>query len=329
MNGVPPDLRFYYFEILIDKIRRLAAKVNFDVVHIDHTHMGLYLRAMPIALRQRSVWMLHDVDYTKFARIAQLETRLARRLRLKLHSHMLHNWQPRYAENFARCVTVSEVDRRLLLRANPRLQIEVAPNGIDTKLFKPLPRNARASALIFVGNMDYLPCVDAVLYFCREALPRIRNAIKDVEMWIVGTNPRPEVKQLVGNGVHVTGKVDDVRPFYERSTACVVPLRAGGGTRLKILEAMALGRPVVSTSIGCEGLELREGQHLLLGETAEQLAEKTIQLLINVSLQQHLIQNARELVVKRYDWDVIAEKLLQIYAAVAGENGTTISLGTY
>jgi sugar transferase (PEP-CTERM/EpsH1 system associated) len=325
INGVPPDLRFYYSEILIDKIRHLAAKVNFDVVHIDHTHMGIYLRAMPMTLRQRSVWMLHDVDFCKFERIANLETRLARRLRLKLHSRMLYHWQPRHAENFARSVTVSDFDRRLLLRANPHLQIDVAPNGIDTKLFRPLPCNARAPALIFVGNMDYLPCVDAVLYFCRDALPRIRNVIKDIEMWIVGINPRHEVKQLAGNGVYVTGKVDDVQPFYERSTACVVPLRAGGGTRLKILEAMALGRPVISTSIGCEGLELKKGQHLLLAETAEQFAEKTIQLLTDVSLQQRLIQNGRELVVKRYDWDVIAEKMLEIYAVAAGESGANMS----
>jgi len=108
--------------------------------------------------------------------------------------------------------------------------------------------------------------------------------------------------------------VDDVAPYYRRSTVCVVPVRTGGGTRLKILEAMALGRPVVSTTIGCEGLDVADGEHLLIADSPEQFAEKTVRLLTDRALCRHITTAARQLVVTRYDWDVITGQLMQVYA---------------
>jgi len=136
-------------------------------------------------------------------------------------------------------------------------------------------------------------------------------------MWIVGINPSTEVRDLDGNGIHVTGRVEDVRPYYRRSTVCVVPLRAGGGTRLKILEAMALGRPVVSTSIGCEGLDVVDGEHLFIADRPEEFADRTIRLLTDEALRRSITSRARAMVVSRYDWDIIAKQLMQVYTDVA------------
>jgi glycosyltransferase involved in cell wall biosynthesis len=172
---------------------------------------------------------------------------------------------------------------------------------------------------MFIGSMDYPPCVDAALYFCREIFPRIRHTISAAEFWIVGRNPGSEVLQLAGDGVHVTGQVDDVIPYYRQSTVCVVPLRAGGGTRLKILEAMALGRPVVSTTIGCEGLDVVDGVHLLIADTPEQFAEKTIRLLTDRQLYQDISANGRQLVVTKYDWNIITSHLTQIYSELTNK----------
>jgi glycosyltransferase involved in cell wall biosynthesis len=182
------------------------------------------------------------------------------------------------------------------------------------QVYQPLPQEDVFPALLFIGDMSYVPCVDAMLYFCREVLPRIRNVVSEVELWIVGKDPLPEVARLGNNGVHVTGQVDSVMPYYERSTVCVVPLRAGGGTRLKILEAMALGRPVVSTTIGCEGLDVVDGEHLLIADSPERFVEKTVRLLEDRMLYRHIATNGRQLVVARYDWDVIARQLMQVYA---------------
>ncbi len=230
---------------------------------------------------------------------------------------MMYRWEPVCAERFGRCITVSDFDRDLLQSVNSHLKIEVIPNGVDTDLYQPLTASAHSPKLLYVGNMGYRPNIDAMLYFCQEIYPKIRQELSQLEMWIVGVNPSPEIKQLAGNGVHVTGRVDDVRPLYQESSVCVVPLRAGGGTRLKILEAMALGRPVVSTSIGCEGLEVVDGEHLYVADTPDLFAQRTLLLLTDTEERQRIITQAREFVVSHYDWDSISDRLLQVYSDVA------------
>jgi glycosyltransferase involved in cell wall biosynthesis len=316
MAGRPPDLRFYFNEDLAGKIRRITSQVAFDIVQIEHGIMGLYLEAVPQEMRNRSIWLLHDVDFEKFYRMYRLETKLSRKLRVLLHGYMMRRWEPRYAENFERCITVSEADRLLLTKANPRLRVEVSPNGVDTRACTPLPEENDSQALVFVGNMDYRPNIDAMVHFCQEVLPLIRRVVPEVEMWIVGLNPRHDVRKLDGNGVHVTGRVENVQSFYGRSAACVVPLRAGGGTRLKILEAMAFGRPVVSTSIGCEGLKVTDGENILIADSEEEFAKKTVSLLRELDLRRKIVERARELVVNHYDWDIIARKMMKIYLEV-------------
>jgi glycosyltransferase involved in cell wall biosynthesis len=230
-------------------------------------------------------------------------------------------WEPRYAERFDRCTTVSEVDQRLLMNANPRLHVDVIPNGVDIEKYQPLPspRENVSASLMFIGNMGYPPCADAALYFCSEIFPLIRQAINAAELWIVGRDPGTEVLQLNSGNIHVTGRVDDVVSYYRQSPICVVPLRAGGGTRLKILEAMALGRPVVSTTIGCEGLNVIDGEHLLIADTPEQFAEKTVLLLSDRQLYQHISANGRQLVETCYSWDKIAERLMEVYTEMVAE----------
>jgi sugar transferase (PEP-CTERM/EpsH1 system associated) len=316
LEGKPPDLRFMHSAELASKIRRLVSKVDFDIVQIEHGNMAMYLETLPSALHDRTVWMLHDVDFSKYDRISRIERKLARKLRLRLHSYMMQRWKPCYAERFGRCITVSESDKKLLITNNPSLQVGVVPNGVDTSAYQPLPEENTPPALIFIGNMGYRPNVDAVLYFFQDVLPEVRRVIPEVEMWIVGINSGPEIRRLSGDNVIVTGKVDDVRPYYSRSKVCVVPLRAGGGTRLKILEAMALGRPVVSTAIGCEGLDVIDGEHLFIADNHEQFVKKTVLLLTDEALRQRITSNARRLVETDYDWDVIANKLVQIYSEI-------------
>jgi sugar transferase (PEP-CTERM/EpsH1 system associated) len=325
LSGKPVQLVFYYSEDLVRRIQELVSLVDFDIVQIEHSHMALYVEALPPKLWSKSILTFHDVQFEKFNRIFHIEQRPGKKVRAWLHSRMMRRWEPLYAERFGRCIAMSEVDRDLLLSANPHLRLSVVTNGVDAHLCQPLPLNSAQNKLVFVGSMDYMPCVDAALFFCHEVLPRIQSSVGEVELWIVGRNPVPEVRKLEGDGIHVTGQVDDVVPYYSQSAACVVPLRAGGGTRLKILEAMALGRPVVSTSIGCEGLDVVDGQHLLIADSPEEFAQKTVRLLTDRRLYHHLLTEARQLVVARYDWDAIAEKLMRIYGELA--NGVNEPLG--
>lgn len=312
IRGNPPELYLLHSEELESKIKQLVSTTDFDIVQIE-SRMGLYLDLLPVNGHFKSVLMFQNFTFQQDNRVFHIERQWTKKIRPLINSIAMHSWEPRHAERFTRCTTVSEIDQQFLQKANSRLRINVIPNGVDIQNYKPLPENAQP-VLMFVGNMGYPPCADAVLYFCQEILPLIRRKIAAVEMWIVGRNPRPEVLQLDGDGVHITGQVGEVLPYYQRSAVCVVPLRAGGGTRLKILEAMALGRPVVSTTIGCEGLDVVDGEHLMVADDPEQFAEKTVRLLTDRGLYQDITANGRQLVETHYDWDIISGQLMDMYA---------------
>lgn len=316
-KGEPPELRLAFSQELAGEIERLADRVDFDIVLIEHGSMGMYLEALPARLWERAVWILHDIDFDKFKRIASIQKNPITKLRAWAHATMMRRWQPGFAARFSFCVTMSEADRQLLLSANGKLRVEVSPNGVDTSLYRPLPDENTNAEILFVGNMAYQPNSDAAVYFSSEVLPLIRDEVADVKLWIVGMNPAASVKQLEGNGVFVTGSVPDVVPYYSSSKVCVVPLRAGSGTRLKILEAMALGRAVVSTSIGCEGLDVVDGEHILIADDSKRFAEQVVRLLKDSEFRTRIAQKARDFVVASYDWDIIARKFMSEFDSAA------------
>lgn len=317
--GKPPELLLLRSDELENKVRRLASATDFDIVQIEPSRMGLYLEALPRTRRPGSILMFQNISFQQYRRVSRIERGWEMKSRAMIHGLAMRRWEPRYAARFDRCTTVSEGDRRSLVEANPRLKVDVIPNGVDVQALRPLAANGASPSLLFIGNMGYPPCVDAALFFCREILPLVRRKVGGAEFWIVGRDPRPEVLRLEGDGVHVTGRVDDVLPYYRRCGVCVVPLRAGGGTRLKILESMALGRPVVSTTIGCEGLEVTDGEHLLVADGPERFAERTIRLLTDADLARRISEKARQLVEIRYDWDAIALRMERIYSEISAE----------
>ncbi|GAB1469196.1 glycosyltransferase [Chloroflexota bacterium] len=315
LSGKPPELKLLHSLEFEQKLRELTKAIDFDIVQIEHARMALYLEALPQSNRRKSLLAFHNFTSQQYGRVSNVERNWGRKFRTRLNAVAMGYWEPRYAGRFDYCVTVSEEDRRLLLDANPRLHVGVIPNGVDVEMYQPLALQSGVTSpsFLFLGNMGYPPCVDAALYFCNDILPRIRKMDPAAEFWIVGRDPRPEVLALNNEHVHVTGRVVDVLPYYQQSPICVVPLRAGGGTRLKILEAMALGRPVISTSIGCEGLDVVHGEHLLIADTPVQFAEQSVRLLRDRALYQRLSTNGRKLVEARYSWDQIADKLINVY----------------
>jgi sugar transferase (PEP-CTERM/EpsH1 system associated) len=215
---------------------------------------------------------------------------------------------------FDRVLAVSDVDRETLHRIYGRqlsAPVSVIPTGVDVEYFKPTPLDpANARHIVFTGSMDWLPNEDGVVHFCRDILPRIRQAEPDVAFTIVGRSPTPAVRRLAQDeGVEVTGRVADVRPYLAKAALYVVPLRIGGGTRLKIFEAMAAGKAIVSTTVGAEGLPTKDGQHLVLADSPETFANAVIGLLRDDNRRQHLERQARTLVAEHYDWAAAAEQL--------------------
>ena len=210
----------------------------------------------------------------------------------------------------------SEREREILLRRVPQARIEVVGNGVDIESLLPIRlRMMVRRDLVFMGRMDYHANVDAALFFAKKIWPCIRARRPELRFVVVGAQPTNDVLALRDlAGVTVTGTVDDVRPFYHNALAAVVPLRVGGGTRLKILEAMAAGTPVISTTLGAEGLAVTAGKDILIADSSEAIADTVVSLQAKSPQWQNLTTNARALVQTRYDWSVSGEVLLRLYA---------------
>ena len=189
---------------------------------------------------------------------------------------------------------------------NPTTQVWVVPNGVDTECPRPEDTTERKNRIIFCGSMDVLMNIDAVEWFARQIFPKVREAVPDAEFWIVGRNPVPKVRALASlPGVRVTGQVEDVRPYYAKAKVAVAPFRYGGGTKLKVLEAMVLGVPVVATPVGCQGIEATPGKHLFKEDSKESFTERVITLLQDENLRKRMATEARRLVEERYSWHAI------------------------
>ena len=216
-------------------------------------------------------------------------------------------------------LAVSEADRDTFARLYPgaaRRPMQVVATGVDTRFFAPAAERRPRSRLVFTGSMDWLPNEDAMLYFCRDILPLIRAREPEVTLSIVGRAPTPAVQKLAAeHGIVVTGRVDDVRPFMRDAAVYIVPLRIGGGTRLKIFEAMAMGKAVVSTTVGAEGLPVTDGEHVRLADDPATFADAVVRLLRDVDARRSLEAAARTLVVARYDWSAVAGELEEAHVS--------------
>ena len=216
-------------------------------------------------------------------------------------------------------LTVSDHDRNVFGRMIDPSRITVIPTGVDTDYFRPSPTQEEPATLVFSGAMDWMPNEDAIVYFIKRILPLIRKQIPNTSVCVVGRNPSRALVELAANhrGIEITGIVDDIRPFVPRAAVYVVPLRIGGGTRLKIFEAMAMGKAVVSTTIGAEGLPVHPGQDILIADDPGEFADQTIQLLRAPTRRAELGRTARELVERTYSWDAVVqpfEKVLNMLA---------------
>jgi glycosyltransferase involved in cell wall biosynthesis len=245
-------------------------------------------------------------------------------------------FEGRTLARFDHVLAVSETDRatlQALYRPFVTAPISVVRTGVDTSYFTPGPESAvRQGEIVFVGSMDWTPNEDAVTYFCADILPRIRAAVPEARLRIVGRSPSPAVRRLAEPGVvEVTGRVDDVRDELRTAEVCVVPLRVGGGTRLKIFEAMAAGTAVVSTSVGAEGLPVVDGRHLLVADDTRAFAAQVVDLLRSPGRRREMARAARELVVSNFDWSVVAGDLEEALLKTVGgaERGRMSRVGEH
>jgi glycosyltransferase involved in cell wall biosynthesis len=256
-------------------------------------------------------------------RYAETTGNWAKKLAAKRTARLIERAEDRLLDTCATHTVTSERERQRLLARCPCANIHVIPNGVDASYYsaKEIAEASRRTGerdskktILFVGSMDYHANIDAVTWFSRAAWPQIARNHSEIHFTIVGRDPAPEVFALASDRIHVTGTVDDVRPFYASAVAAVVPLRSGSGTRLKILEAMAAGVPVVSTRLGAEGIVAENDVHLLLADSGPEIAAAVHRVASSAETRARLSQVARALVRSAYDWSVIGNWLYEIHA---------------
>jgi glycosyltransferase involved in cell wall biosynthesis len=216
-----------------------------------------------------------------------------------------------------RCIAVSDTDKATFEKDYGLTNVSTVETGVDVNYFSNGSNERIPNRLVFTGSMDWVPNEDAMLWFVEEIFPKIARAIPDVSLTIVGRRPSKKMWQLSKSvtRIEVTGRVDDVRPYLWSGSAFIVPLRIGGGTRIKIFEAMASGIPVVSTSIGAEGLQVGHDRHLLLADTPEEFSAAVIQLFRNPPQARQMAAEAKSLVAERHDWRIVSKQ----FAAVCSD----------
>jgi sugar transferase (PEP-CTERM/EpsH1 system associated) len=292
------------------RFRELTSATRFDLIVCDFLPPAVNL---PGRLPAPGVLFTHNVEAEIWRRHAETAPNAVARLLYRAQYRRMLAFEARALRRFDGVLAVSEADRDTFARLYPgaaRRPIEIVATGVDTRFFTPAPSAAAARQLVFTGSMDWLPNEDAMLHFCRDILPRIRAREPEVSLSIVGRAPTPAVQRLAAeHNILVTGRVDDVRPFMRDAAVYIVPLRIGGGTRLKIFEAMAMGKAVVSTAVGAEGLPVNDGEHVLLADSPAAFADAVLRLLRDADARRTLEEAARALVVARYDWAAVAGEL--------------------
>jgi glycosyltransferase involved in cell wall biosynthesis len=288
---------------------RILERSRFDVVHVEGCAMANFTfpADVPIVLDEQ------NIEYDVLRRVASVTRALPRRIYNYLDYLKLRSEEERAWRAVDACAVTSSRDESFIKRVLPGAHTAVVPNGVDCEFFTPTSRPIERGTLLFFGEMGYYPNTDAMLFFIREVLPLLRRARRAVKLVVVGPSAPHAIRQLASWDVVVTGPVDDLRPYLQAAQVVVVPLRLGGGTRLKILEAMAMGKPVVSTRLGAEGLDVTHEGDILLADGADAFATEVQRVLDDDDLAQSLGRAGRMMVESRYDWKASVRRLEALY----------------
>jgi glycosyltransferase involved in cell wall biosynthesis len=299
------------------QLKRWYAEQAFDVGVCDFLDAAVNF---PKELNIPTVLFQHNVESEIWRRYATNGSSGFKKVVYGLEFSKMQRYEQEMVRRFHHVIAVSEHDKRLMSAWVDAARLTVVPTGVDTERFRPLPKLGQEKPLVvFVGAMDWEPNVDAVEYFCSEIWPGILATVPNAHFRIVGRNPGAKVWQLACSSVEVTGRVPSVVDHLREAALVVVPLRIGGGTRIKIYEAMAVGRAVVSTTVGAEGLDVHHGQNILLADTPGNFAESVVTLLRGAEARGRLERAAAELAAN-YGWPLIGAKFAQILQGVIGES---------
>jgi glycosyltransferase involved in cell wall biosynthesis len=302
----PVDLWKWRVDAVRRAVRDVIARGGIDLCVADFLFAAVNV---PMDGRVPVLMFEHNVEYLIWKRLADLEPSPWKRALFGMEWRKLRACEAETCRAADLTIAVSDDDARRLAELRSGIRAVSIATGVDTRYFKPAGVAQVPNRLVFSGSMDWHPNEDAVCYFVESILPRIRAEVSDTSFTIIGRNPGERVRALMSEpGVHVTGTIDDVRPFIDEAAVYVVPLRAGSGTRIKIFEALAMAKAVVSTTVGAEGLALETGRHFLAADTPHDFAHSVVRLLRDANKRRALGDAGRALVDANYSWATVARQ---------------------
>lgn len=314
-SRVPYAVSRFSSRIVQAQLKTCLRERRFDVAVGDFLDAAVNF---PRALSVPSVLFQHNVESEIWRRHVLTEASQIKKLMYGIEFLKMLRYEERMVKKFQHVIAVSEHDRRLMAAWVDPGRITVVPTGVNLGLYRPEASPAPLEPLVmFVGAMDWEPNVDAVEYFCHEIWPKIEAAVPEARFRIVGRNPVSRVRKLASASVEVTGRVPSVLEHLRKAAVVVVPLRVGGGTRLKIYEAMGAGKALVSTTIGAEGLDVHHGRDIVLADDPGSFAKAVLSFLDDAELRAGYERAAAEL-ASQYDWPLIGRRFAEVLEQVAG-----------
>jgi glycosyltransferase involved in cell wall biosynthesis len=299
-------------------LRKIVEREKFDIVHVDHSHMGkygLWLKrefGLPVVLRE------HNFEALIYERFARTEPNLLKRLVANIHGRRLKREEVLFLETFDAIAAITNEDATLMRQAAPHAKVRVIPAGVDTEYFKPSEREENPDSILWIGSLAWDPNYDAVRFFLTSIFPPILKTRPEATFDIVGSESQRVMKLAArfGDKVRLLGQVPDIRDYLARSAVLVVPLRIGGGMRLKLLDFFSSGKAVVATSIAAEGNLAHDAIEVLIRDEPHSFATAIFELMTNRELRHRLGDSARKLVMQEYDWKKIGEDFTTLYGSV-------------
>lgn len=308
---------------------RLREEHHYDLAHYDVVSLAPYQGVLPDV---PATLGYHNIESHMLLRRAEKDRHLLRKLYFWQEGKRLARYERRIADRFAGHITCSELDSRRLRELMPQIDPVCIPNGVDVGYFSPIHGLPKRHSLIFVGTLTWYPNVDAVLFLLREIWPAVKKLVPDATLDIVGAGAPPSVVELAREreGVTLHGFVPDIRPLVDAAAIFVCPIRDGGGTKLKVLDAFSMAKCVVAHPIACEGIDVTDGSDVVLAESGPEFAQRIASLLNEDERRLAIGAAARELVASRYAFDAIGSRLEQYFCQLVGgrtAEGRSLSSG--
>lgn len=305
----PFSCRAVYSRRMQAAISDLCSGGAVDIVQLESS----LLCTFGVAEGPRVVLDEHNIEYEVFQRMCEGERSLPRRAFNRAEHLRFRRFEQRWWSRVDGCVVTSERELPVVRARAPDTPVAVVPNAVDVHYFRPAPDETEPFTLVFNGILTYRPNLDAALWLVDEVWPHVLRRCPSARLTIVGRADAADVRRLLRPGVVATGEVPDIRPYLRRAAVVGVPVRIGGGTRLKVVEGLAMGKAMVSTSLGCEGIDVCDGQHLLIGDSAQAFATKVVELFEDPGARAALGQAGRSLIEREYSWELAGDRLEALY----------------